>query len=632
MRNTLAVFTLLLSLLSVCPEAWADYEITTLKDVMVPMRDGVRLATDIYLPAVDGRPAAGRFPVIMERTPYNKAIGSKIPGSAAMAKRFVPRGYVLVVQDIRGRYHSEGHWSLLRDDPNDGFDTAQWIGAQPWSNQKIGTYGVSYGGGTQHAMALAGAPYLKVMIPREAVSEVGLYGVRHHGAFELRWLNWIFTMGNATDTPDDRAAAARAAGDPETAGQLVQLGKSVQDYVGKLPLRPGETPLKFAPDYESVLVEIMGHGANDSYWRDHGISIVDHADTYADVPECHVGGWYDSWGTQVINLNFPILSRTKKSRQQLIVGPWVHASEHLNYAGEAQFTADASMDITDLQGRWFDHYLMDADNGLAAEKPVRIYVMGGGDAHKTPEGRVFVGGHWREENEWPLARTVYRDFFLHSGGTLSTHAPTAERPRPYVFDPKNPVPTLGGNVSSFGKLGVPGAMDQRGHPGFWLTSDTKPLSDRSDVLVFQTPPLDSDMEVTGRLVVKLWAASSARDTDFTVKLVDVYPPNGDYPEGVALNIADGIVRARYRNNLDHEEFLKPGKPYEFTIEMYPTSLLFKRGHRVRLDVSSSNFPRFDVNPNTAEPLNDNRRWQTATNTIFVDRAHPSKLILPVIPP
>lgn len=175
-------------------------------------------------------------------------------------------------------------------------------------------------------------------------------------------------------------------------------------------------------------------------------------------------------------------------------------------------------------------------------------------------------------------------------------------------------------------------MDQRGHPGFWLTSDTKPLSDRSDVLVFQTPPLDSDMEVTGRLVVKLWAASSARDTDFTVKLVDVYPPNGDYPEGVALNIADGIVRARYRNNLDHEEFLKPGKPYEFTIEMYPTSLLFKRGHRVRLDVSSSNFPRFDVNPNTAEPLNDNRRWQTATNTIFVDRAHPSKLILPVIPP
>jgi hypothetical protein len=209
--------------------------------------------------------------------------------------------------------------------------------------------------------------------------------------------------------------------------------------------------------------------------------------------------------------------------------------------------------------------------------------------------------------------------------------PSDEPPRNYLFDPQHPVPTLGGNVSSQGKLMFQGAADQRDRTNFWLTSDTKPLSARSDILVYKTPPLESDIEVTGPLVVKLWASSDARDTDFTVKLLDVYPPNPDYPEGIDLNIGDGIVRARYRNNLDHEEFLDPGKPYEFTIEMYPTSLVFKRGHRIRLDVSSSNFPRFDVNPNTAEPLNDNHGWRAATNTIYSDADHPSDLILPVIP-
>jgi putative CocE/NonD family hydrolase len=200
-----------------------------------------------------------------------------------------------------------------------------------------------------------------------------------------------------------------------------------------------------------------------------------------------------------------------------------------------------------------------------------------------------------------------------------------------MFDPKHPVPTLGGNVSSQGKLMFQGAADQRGRAGFWLTPDTKPLSSRNDIIVYQTEPLRSDIEVTGRLIVKLWASSDARDTDFTAKLVDVYPPNAAFPDGVDLNVADGIVRARYRNNLDHEELLKPGQPYEFTIEMYPTSLVFQHGHRIRLDISSSNFPRFDVNPNSAEPLNDNRRWQVATNTVYSDAAHPSQIVLPVIP-
>jgi putative CocE/NonD family hydrolase len=602
------------------------FEVSLRENVMIPMRDGVRLATDIYFPARGSAPVAGRFPVILTRGPYSKSVGG-----AATSLMFVPYGYVVVIQDVRGRYRSEGRWRPIRDDPNDGFDTAQWIGSQPWSNQSIGTIGTSYAGGTQHALAIAGAPYVKAMIPRNAMSDFGRYGVRHHGAFELRWLNWVLTLGNAVDTSNALPAALRAADGPSDAPALVAMGDQVQKYALALPLRPGATPLRFAPDYEAWLVEAMGHGAYDGYWRDSGSSVVDHIPEYKDIPVYHVTGWYDSWSYQVANMNFVQLTKAKKSLQRLIVGPWIHSLERLTYAGEAQFTPDASLELSSFQRRWFDHWLKGVDNGVDREPPVRIYVMGGGDAHRTPEGRIFVGGHWRDEHEWPLARARYTDFFLHSGGSLSAGRPSSGLPASFVFDPRHPVPTLGGNVSSQGRLMFQGAADQRDRTNFWLTSDTRPLSERKDILVYRTPPLESDVEVTGPLVVKLWASSSAPDTDFTVKLVDVYPPSRDYPAGVDLNIADGIVRARYRNNLDHEEFLEPGKPYEFTIEMYPTSLVFKRGHRIRLDVSSSNFPRFDVNPNTGEPLNANHRWQTAENTIYTDSDHPSDLILPEIP-
>jgi len=602
------------------------YDVAELHDVMVPMRDGVHLATNVWLPAHGTEIVSGKFPVILDRTPYNADSG------AAPAAFLVPQGYVVVYQDVRGRYKSEGHWRPLRDDPQDGYDTAQWIGAQAWSNQSIGMIGSSYEGATQHAMAIADAPFVKALIPRNAMSDFGLYGVRHHGAFELRWLNWVFTLGNATGTPDALPAAKRAAtDDPAAAAALVEMGQHVQDYASSLPLRAGTTPLKFAPDYEAWLLEAMRHGAYDAFWKDHGSSVVDHLKEYKDIPVYHVTGWYDSWGLQVANLNFVQLAHAKHSLQRLIVGPWIHSNEQLDYAGEAQFTPDAALDRPAFYLRWFDHWLKGVDNGVEREAPVHIYVMGGGDAHKTLEGRVFVGGHWRDEHEWPLARTQYTAYYLHAGGSLSTTAPAQEHSTIFEFDPRHPVPTLGGNISSQGTLMFQGAADQRGHEKFWLTPDTKPLSMRNDIIVYQTAPLASDLEVTGPLVVKLWAASSAVDTDFTVKLIDVYPPNASFPNGVELNVADGIVRARYRNNLDHEELLKPGQPYEFTIEMYPTSLVFQHGHRIRVDVSSSNFPRFDVNPNTGEPLNDNRRWQVATNTIYEDAAHPSRIILPVIP-
>lgn len=601
------------------------YQVTSTKNVMVPMRDGVKLATDIYFPARDGARVEGKFPVVLERTPYNKAAGS------TAAAHLVPHGYIVIFQDVRGRYKSEGRWRPIRDDPNDGFDTAKWIGAQPWCSGSIGTMGSSYGGATQHALAIANAPYVKAMIPRNAMSDFGRYGVRHNGAFELRFFNWVWTLGVATEEPNRTAAALRAAKDPVEAAALIEMGRHARDYVRGLPLRPGTTPLKFAPDYEAWLIEAMSHGDYDDFWKNSGSSVVDHLAEYKDIPVYHTTGWYDSWGTQVANLNFVELRKAKHSLQRLIVGPWIHSSENHDYAGQAQFTKDAALDLWALHLRWFDRWLKGIDNGVDREPPVRIYVMGGGDAHKTPEGRIFVGGHWRNEQEWPLERKQATPYYLHSGGLLSPDQPADDQPIRYLFDPRHPVPTLGGNISSQGTLMFQGAADQRCSMDFWLCSDSRPLSARNDVLVFQTPPLASDIEVTGRLIVKLWAASNALDTDFTAKLIDVYPPNKDFPAGVDLNIADSIVRARYRNGFGKAELLKPGQPYEFSIEMYPTSLVFARGHRIRLDISSSNFPRFDINPNTGEPLNNNRRWQTAENTVYLDARHPSHIVLPVIP-
>jgi putative CocE/NonD family hydrolase len=258
--------------------------------------------------------------------------------------------------------------------------------------------------------------------------------------------------------------------------------------------------------------------------------------------------------------------------------------------------------------------------------------MGGGDGHKTPDGRIFVGGHWRDEQSWPVARAVTTSYYFHSDGTLSTQRPISSQATSFMFDPRHPVPTLGGNTSSSGVLMVNGALDQHCRPDYWACEgDARPLSARNDVLVFRSAPLKQDMEVTGRLIVKLWASSSAPDTDFTAKLIDVYPPNDHFPGGVDLNIADSIIRARYRTSREKSELMMPGQVYEFTIEMYPTSLLFKKGHRIRVDISSSNFPRFDVNPNTGEPLNGNRRWAIATNSIYHDPQHPSRIELPVVP-
>ena len=611
-------FTIFLFLAATCAAQSPSphYEVLRVSNVMVPMRDGIRLATDIYRPALNGAPVEGKFPVVLERTPYDK------DKSGSLAD-FVQYGYIAVSQDVRGRYHSEGHWRLLRDDVNDGYDTAKWIGAQPWCSCSIGTVGGSYVGATQHALAISNPPFLGAMVPVDAAANPGYFGIRHNGAFELRFFNWIFTYGA-------RDGSHEALTNPATRKALEEAAEHVREYVRGLPLRAGSTPLKLAPDYENWLIEAMRTGELNDFWKNIGSSVVDHVAEYKDIPVYHVGGWYDSWAAQTSNMSFASLAKTKHN-QRLIMGPWTHGRAERSYSGEAEFGPAAAISYGDLIRRWFGHWLKGIDNGVDKEPPVRIFVMGGGDAHKTPEGRLFVGGHWRDEQEWPLRRALPVSWFLHAGGKLSPEKPSSSEPTHYLFDPKHPVPTLGGNISSEGALMVSGAMDQRCRPEFWTCDgDTRPLSARNDVLVFVSAPLEQDIEITGRLVVKLWASSSAPDTDFTAKLIDVYPPSVDFPAGVDLNIADSIVRARYRNSREKAELLKPGMPYEFSIEMYPTSLVFKKGHRIRLDISSSNFPRFDINPNTGEPLNENRRWAIADNAVYHDPQRLSQIVLPVI--
>lgn len=597
------------------------YDVACERNIMVPMRDGTRLATDLYLPAHAGTALPGPWPVILERTPYNK-LNATIVGTA---KFFARRGYAVVLQDVRGRYASEGEWYPFALEGEDGADTVDWIAGQPWCNGKVGTIGLSYSGSDQTALATLAPPALAAQFVSEGMSNYHTSAMRQGGAMELRFIIYAFQM--ATQSKE-------ALADPILRRTLEQARADVRMWLYRLPLRPGTTPLARVPSYERWAIDVLTHADYDEYWRQHRGYVADeYYEEHKDVPVCFLSGWYDSYARAVTD-NYVALSRRKRGPIHLIMGPWVHGVAPIGqtFAGDVDFGPDAALDYDDLRLRWFDRWLKGLDTGVDRDPPVRIFVMGGGSGRRNFEGRLDHGGRWREEQEWPLARAVPTPFYLRAGGILTEEPPQEESSATiYRFNPADPVPTIGGNISVGYEVMPNGGYDQRGAPWVMGARDTLPLAARSDVLVFQTPPLEADMEVTGPLEVRLWASSSAVDTDFTAKLIDVYPPNPDYPEGYALNIADSIIRARYRNSREHGELLTPGEIYEFRIIPYPTSNVFKRGHRIRLDISSSNFPRFDVNPNTGEPLGANRRWQVADNTIYHEAAHPSHIILPIVP-
>jgi putative CocE/NonD family hydrolase len=585
------------------------------RNVMIPMRDGVRLATDIYRPAVDGRAAEGKRPLVLQRTPYGKATERFLPQAVA----FAAHGYVVALQDFRGRYDSEGAFTKYDPlDAPDGYDTVEWLAKLPYVDGRVLMWGTSFAAHAGADAAKMAPPHLAGLVLNEGgLSNPWEHAIRQGGAFELgRELTWAFRqIPLETDDPVVRAHFER---------------ETVEDWYHALPFRPGLNPLSIAPNFEAYILEEMTHADYDDYWKGMGMNWEEYYPRTADVPMVHIGGWYDIFLRGTLQ-NYVELSRLKTSPMRLIVGPWTHSGNGRTWAGDVDFGPEAAIaDFdTDYQISWFDR-LLGKNGGAPGEKPVRLFVMGTGDGGKDAQGRLRHGGYWMDADGWPLPGARPTSYWFHADGTLSTTSPTeTASSTTFTFDPAHPVPTLGGNVSARVK---DGAYDQRERPDFVGSRPPYlPLSARSDVVVFQTEPLEEAVTVVGPITVTLYASSDAVDTDFTVKLLDVYPPSADFPSGFDLNLTDAIARASYRNGRHTRDLITPGQVYELTIEPFPTANVFKKGHRIRVDVSSSDFPRWDVNPNTGEPLGRNRREVKADNTIWHDAAHASRIVLPVMP-
>ena len=600
-----------------------QYGVVCEQDVMVPARDGVGLATDLYFPAYRERRVDEVFPVILERTPYDK----RSPASVLNGKYFARRGYVCAIQDVRGRFKSEGDWYPFAGEAPDGYDTVEWLGAQPWSQGQVGTMGGSYCGSAQCALATLNPPHLATMIVAVGASNYYHSSMRHNGALEQRFLIYVFRMA---------ATSKEAQADPFLREALNRVfTEQMPDIVNQFPLKEGTTILRRLPSYERWAIDILTHGDYDDYWKQRGYAISEYYEEHADVPTLYLGGWYDSYARNTCE-SYISMSKTKRSPQHLLMGPWIHSRLPLEtYSGDVDFGTESHIDYNDMRLAWFDHYLKGLHTEVAEWSPVRIFTMGLGNQTRNrhdADARLNHGGYWRSEPDWPLPGTSYTPYYLHGDGSLSPDTPSdgvSPAATTFNFDPRDPVPTIGGGISAADTVIRPGAFDQRGRPDFHGSKDTLPLNARADVLSFETAPLKEDTEVTGPVEMRLWAASSALDTDFTAKLVDVFPPSDDYPGGLAINITDSIIRARYRNGWEAPEPLESGHAYEFVFQLYPTSNIFRRCHRIRLDISSSNWPRFDVNPNTGGPLGLERSYQLAHQTVFHNAGQPSHVTLPL---
>ena len=626
------------------PLSQPEYDIIVMEDVMVPARDGIRLATDIYRPASNGEPIQEALPVILERTPYNKRT---LDRAERNCRYFARRGYIFAFQDCRGCFRSEGDLDFLWQEGPDGYDTVEWLAEQPWCNGKIGTTGTSYAGWTQNALAVQNPPHLTCMWVNEGASNGYTSTLRHGGTLELRFLTWLYWHA-AFNTN------AKLKSDPAVARAL--NGVDTRELLRHMPIKRGQTPLALAPSYERRAFDLLTQGDYNELWKDPSINFELHWDKFADVPAVFSSSWYDSY-TRANLESYVGLSERNNGPYRLLMGTWLHGDDTMvdTFAGEVDLGSEAPIDYNEARLRWFDRWLKGVDTGVDDDPPVRIFVMGGGDGRKNGDGRLNHGGRWRDEREWPLSRARATSLYLQPDGSLGPEPPgQKDSSSTYRFDPDDPVPTIGGNISSLATLRpvppyisdpsilpqkvrvesivVAGGWDQRVREDTFGANPphNAPLSARDDILVFQTPPLEHDTEVTGPMEVKLWVASDAPDTDFTAKLIDLYPPSEDYPDGFALNISDSIFRMRYRDSWEKPEMMRPGEVYLATITLYPTSNLFARGHRIRLDISSSNFPRFDVNPNTGEPLGKNTRTRVALNTVHHSTGCPSHIVLPVV--
>jgi putative CocE/NonD family hydrolase len=599
-------------------------------DLIVPARDGICLATDVYRPAGEGP-----VPVLLERTPYNKSAPSRSELTAAVAQPrsraevaayFVEHGYAVVYQDCRGRYKSGGRFTKYLSEAEDGYDTLAWLRGQSWCNGRIGTFGLSYAAHTQAALGCLDPPGLAAQfLDCGGFSNAYRSGIRHGGAFDLKQATWAYNNAVA-DAKDPAVKAALQAQD-------------IKEWFARMPWSKGQSPVSAAPEYEDYLFEQWSHGIFDDFWKQPGIYAEGYYDRYAAAPVVNLSGWYDPYARTAVD-NYLGLSRSRRAPVRLILGPWTHGDRSLSYAGDVDFGPAAPVDgnlaedFFALRRRWFDRWLKGEANGVEAEPPVRVFVMGGGSGRRDSVGRLDHGGRWRAAADWPLPETRVSKFYLKADRSLGVEAPKRnDPPLEYIADPRHPVPTIGGALSSGEPVMRGGAYDQcEGPRVFGPCEPYRPLAERPDVLALSTAPLDHELEVAGPITLWLWVASDGPDTDFTAKLVDLYPPSEDYPEGFAMNLTEGILRCRYRDSWERPALMVPGQVYAIEIELFPTANLFARGHRLGLDIASSNFPHFDVNPNSGEPEGAMEHPRVARNRVYVDAAHPSHLVLPVIPP
>ena len=580
-----------------------QFKVIRERNVMVPMRDGTRLATDVFRPD-----APGRFPALVNRGPYGKDDYVASPDHSVWF--FPTHGYVVLSQDCRARFQSEGdYYNPLFQEVADGYDTVEWAARQPWCNGRVGTTGQSYLGATQYTLATNNPlpPHLQAMAPVSASSDFHQSWVYHTGgAMEWGWMV-PYAIHKGRNTLERLGRADLLAQMDEYVLEPGNFGRPLKDeWFRHLPLKDWIGRLQETAPYFREYFEQELDGPY--WWR---LNLLRNL-AGIKIPLFHVSSWYDIFLEGALNAYTAITegggSDLARRNQKLLVGPWAHIRPYTRPTsgdtGDIDFGPEAAIELHDHLRRWFDYWLKDLDTGLMDEPPVYLFVMG--------------DNRWRHENEWPLARTHYTRYYFHSGGSantrngdgvLSTAPPGEEPPDSYIYDPDDPAPTLRGNT-----LMIPhGVADQR------------PAEDRPDVLVYTSAPLERELELTGPITAQLFAASSAVDTDFTAKLVDVAP------DGYARNLQDGIVRARYRTSARRPTFITPGQVYEYKIDLWATSHVFQAGHRLRVEISSSNFPRFDRNPNTGAPLGEDDRLETAQQTVLHTAAHPSHILLPVIP-
>ena len=552
----------------------------TVSTLMVPMRDGVRLSTTIYAPE-----QGGRYPVLVARTPYGKS------GERRTAEFFAAKGYIFVAQDVRGRGDSEGHLYPLRDEGPDGYDTIQWAAGQPWSNGKVATTGASYLGMDQYAAALLRPPALVAMY-------VGVAGFSYYkdaayrgGVRSTGWPVWLLFSASTS---------RKAEQDPELKKRLTAVVSKPDEWL-ELPPAKRESLFEGFPDQLQVYRDFYAHPFFDDYWKQPGLNPGGHLTELKDVPMLFVGGWYDPFTDPMLD-TFSELRRIQKSEKRIIVGPWPHPYGK-PVCGQATFGSDAELDERHLQLAWFDHWLKGTASSESAA-PVRYFRMGGSGARVEDATHISPGGEWLTATAWPPAHSTTRRLYLGQNRSLREQSSKDDKPITYESDPLHPTATLGGRSG-------PTCIVNQG-------------AERSGVVSFIGSPLESALNATGPVKVGLSISSDQVDTDFTARLIDVYP------DGYAMNLAEGQIRASYRKGSGSAVPLKPGQIYELVLDLGSTSNLFAKGHRIRLDVSSSSFPRLEPNPQTGETGMWTREI-AAHNNLHNGSAHPSYLELTVLP-